>query len=99
MERAVVLNRSGIIQASDLPADIVPDQGLRSFVVSIGLSLRDIEKKAIEETLRFAKGDKRVAAALLGIHPRTIYRFLEAIEEKNAPEKGVENEVIESGSI
>ncbi len=34
----------------------------------------------IKETLRHTKGDKKLAARLLGIAPRTIYRKLEIME-------------------
>jgi two-component system response regulator HydG len=34
----------------------------------------------IRETLRYTKGDKKLAAQLLGIATRTIYRKLEAID-------------------
>lgn len=77
MERAVVLNRSGVIQVSDLPAEIGENQGLRSVVVPVGTPLREVERLVMEETLRVAKGDKRLAANLLGVHPRTIHRYLE----------------------
>ena len=35
-------------------------------------------RRMIHETLRQTRGDKRLAAKLLGIAPRTIYRRLEA---------------------
>ena len=43
-----------------------------------GTPLEEIERRAIHETLKHAKGDKRLAAQLLGIATRTIYRKLEA---------------------
>ena len=39
----------------------------------------------IRETLRHAKGDKSVAAQLLGISTRTIYRKLDGIEDADPP--------------
>jgi two-component system response regulator HydG len=44
----------------------------------IGTPLEEVERQAIHETLRHTKGDKRLAAQLLGIATRTIYRKLEA---------------------
>lgn len=84
MERAVVLNRTGVIDLKDLPAEIGGNQGLRSVVVPVGTPLREVERLVMEETLRVAKGDKRLAANLLGVHPRTIYRHLETQEANEA---------------
>jgi two-component system response regulator HydG len=44
---------------------------------SVGTTLDEIERTAIRETLTFTKGDKRLAAQLLGIATRTIYRKLD----------------------
>ena len=44
----------------------------------IGTPLAEIEMRVIHETLRHTRGDKRLAAKLLGIATRTIYRRLEA---------------------
>jgi DNA-binding NtrC family response regulator len=38
--------------------------------------MRDVQKRIIEETLRYTGGDKSAAAGLLGIAPRTITRRL-----------------------
>jgi two-component system response regulator HydG len=43
----------------------------------IGTPLDEIEMRVIRETLRHTRGDKRLAAKLLGIATRTIYRRLE----------------------
>jgi len=79
MERVVVLSRTGLVGVQDLPSEIGLNQGNRSIVVPVGTPLRDVEKILMEETLRVTKGDKRLAANLLGVHPRTIYRFLESV--------------------
>jgi two-component system response regulator HydG len=39
--------------------------------------MEEIERRVIHETLRHTKGDKTLAARLLGIAARTIYRKLE----------------------
>jgi two-component system response regulator HydG len=39
--------------------------------------MEEIERMVIHETLRHTKGDKTLAARLLGIAARTIYRKLE----------------------
>ncbi len=81
IERAVVLTREKAIIPGDLPIHITQGerfQGQVSF--SIGTPLLDIEFRMIKETLGYTKGDKKLAARLLGIAPRTIYRKLEAME-------------------
>ncbi len=79
VERAVVLTRSQVIQPEDLPPDLrrSSDQAGRVLSFAIGTPLEEIERKVILETLRHTKGDKRLAAQLLGIATRTIYRKIE----------------------
>jgi two-component system response regulator HydG len=47
---------------------------------SVGTPLDEVERRLIRETLQYARGDKSVAAQLLGISTRTIYRKLGEIE-------------------
>ncbi len=75
IERAVVLTRSSVISPADLPEALAgADQAARHLVISIGTPLEEVEDRLIEETLRYTKGDKTLAAKLLGIATRTIYR-------------------------
>jgi two-component system response regulator HydG len=84
IERAVVLTRGQAIGEDDLPREVreqapgLGDAGGRVLAFPIGTPLEVIEREAIHETLRHTKGDKRLAAQLLGIATRTIYRKLEA---------------------
>ncbi|MEE2828447.1 MAG: sigma-54 dependent transcriptional regulator [Myxococcota bacterium] len=79
LERAVVLCRSDHIGLDDLPTHIQPEGrgGPRKLVFPLGTPLREIEQTAIRETLQHTGGDKKLAARLLGIATRTIYRRLE----------------------
>ena len=79
IERAVVLSKADRIGVSDLPAQLQPEGkgGSRKLVFAIGTPLREMEETAIRETLKHAGGDKKLAARLLGIAARTIYRRLE----------------------
>jgi two-component system, NtrC family, response regulator HydG len=77
MERLVVLSRTGVIRHEDLPMEISGTRRERTIAVPVGTSLRHVERMLMEETLKTTQGDKRLAAKLLGVHPRTIYRFLE----------------------
>jgi len=86
IERAVVLTRSDLITPADLPETLVrTDQAARHLVVSIGTPLEEVENRLIEETLRYTKGDKTLAAKLLGIATRTIYRRMKGEAESSAP--------------
>jgi two-component system response regulator HydG len=79
IERAVVLTRDKIISPADLPEKISQDKRYQGYLnISIGTPLDEIELRVIRETLRHTKGDKKLAAQLLGIATRTIYRKLGA---------------------
>jgi two-component system response regulator HydG len=75
IERAVVLCRSDTIGVDELPPAIrTGSGGTRAITVPIGTPLEEIERRVIRETLAVTGGDKRLAAQLLGIATRTIYR-------------------------
>ena len=85
IERAVVLTRSDLITPVDLPETLVrSDQAARHLVISIGTPLEEVEDRLIDETLRYTKGDKTLAAKLLGIATRTIYRRMKGEAEPSA---------------
>jgi two-component system response regulator HydG len=85
IERAVVLTRSDLITPVDLPETLVrSDQAARHLVISIGTPLEEVEDRLIDETLRYTKGDKTLAAKLLGIATRTIYRRMKGETEPPA---------------
>ncbi|MGB0590863.1 MAG: sigma-54-dependent transcriptional regulator [Myxococcota bacterium] len=75
IERAVVLCRGDAVDVDELPPHIRQGETeARVLNVPIGTPLADIEEMVIRETLAVTKGDKRLAAQLLGIATRTIYR-------------------------
>ena len=78
IERAVVLAQGPLVDVRDLPEAIGQAEPVSSRVVPIpiGMPLEEVEQRLIEETLRQTKGDKELAAKLLGIASRTIYRKL-----------------------
>jgi two-component system, NtrC family, response regulator HydG len=91
LERMVVLNRTGVIQVEDLPPEIVADQRQKTMVIPVGLPLKEVERMIMDETLRSTRGDKKLAAKLLGVHPRTIYRYLETLGTLPETERLSEN--------
>ena len=87
IERAVVVTRSSLISPADCPDTLTGSEAVaRHLVISIGTPLEEVEDRLIEETLRYAKGDKPLAAKLLGIATRTIYRRL---KEEPPPESAI----------
>jgi two-component system response regulator HydG len=81
VERAVVLTKNQSIGEEDLPRDLFAALEVgdgRTISVAVGTPLEEVERRLIHETLKRTKGDKRLAAQLLGIATRTIYRRLES---------------------
>jgi two-component system response regulator HydG len=92
IERAVVLSRGAEIDVDDLPEAVRSGGGARApgmatalegrtLAVPLGTTMEEIELRVIRETLRQTKGDKNLAAQLLGIAARTIYRKLDREKE------------------
>src|SRR5205807_6964148 len=88
IERAVVLSHGTELDVDALPQAVqdaarrgprpaVPAalEG-RTLTIPLGTPMDEIELRVIRETLRHTKGDKNLAAQLLGIAARTIYRKL-----------------------
>ena len=77
IERAVILSSGHEIRLEDLP-DVVrePSTLPRPGALPIGQSLEEIERIAILQTLERTRGNKRAAAAMLGIHRPTLYNKL-----------------------
>jgi two-component system response regulator HydG len=84
VERAVVLTRGEVVDVADLPEPVRRGQSAapagNALVIPLGTPMEEIERRVIRETLRQTKGDKTLAAQLLGIAARTIYRKLERDE-------------------
>lgn len=75
MERLVVLNRSNTLDLSQLPHEITASQTTKTMTIPIGVPLKEVERKLMAETLKTTKGDKRLAAKLLGVHPGLFTAF------------------------
>ncbi|MFT4621548.1 MAG: DNA-binding NtrC family response regulator [Myxococcota bacterium] len=75
VERGVVLCRGDRLDVDDLPPAIRGGSaGRRRIMFEVGTPLKNVERQMIEETLRYCNGDKSLAASLMGITARTIYR-------------------------
>jgi len=84
----VILAHGELVDVGDLP------EGLRrawpgggpavaapaALTIPPGTPMDEVERLVIRETLRQTRGDKTLAAQILGIAPRTIYRKLDRDE-------------------
>ncbi len=87
VERACSLNSGPVIQIADLPAELQAGHELMDAAFAEELApkasgqnvivpLAELERETIHRTLRQLKGDKLLAAKLLGIGKTTLYRKL-----------------------
>jgi DNA-binding NtrC family response regulator len=88
LERMMTLNSGPLVHFADLPSTVVNHAQARNSCDSaavavvgngparkdVGMSLQTMERQAIEDVLRQTKGDRTVAAGLLGIGRTTLYR-------------------------
>jgi two-component system response regulator HydG len=88
VERAVVFTNTKIVPLSVLP-QILPalQEAPRILQFRIGTPWRELERQAIEIALAHTRGNKPLAARLLGIAPRTIYRHLHLKERDQGPKQ------------
>ena len=82
IERAVVLSKTDTLTKEDLPTAISSaERRDEQMTFPLGTPLHEIERRVIHRTLTHTAGDKQLAAQLLGISARTIYRKLGAERE------------------
>ena len=72
IEHAFVLSRENIIRVACLPDHVLPSTALKP--ISPGLTLRDIERRAIRQALERNQGKKVATAKELGINKNTLRR-------------------------
>ena len=81
VENMVVTTFNPVLELEDIPGHIHevetrPGDGL----ATVGTSLREMEKELIRQTLDAVNGNRKEAAALLGIGERTLYRKITEYE-------------------
>jgi transcriptional regulator with GAF, ATPase, and Fis domain len=74
VERAVALTTSPVVRPEDLPPTCV-ETALAPGAPGSPLSLRGAVTRHVRRVLREARWNKKLAAQLLGIHRRTLYRL------------------------
>jgi two-component system response regulator HydG len=93
IERAVVFTNATIVPLSVLP-QIVPSflDKPQSLTFKIGTPWCEVERQAIEIVLAHTRGNKPMAAKLLGIASRTVYRhILNNSREQSSPQVSTES--------
>jgi transcriptional regulator of acetoin/glycerol metabolism len=78
IEHAFVLCQDELIHLRHLPSHLVPQD--RSMLVPTGLTLREIEKRAIHEALQRHEWKKLATARELGIDKNTLRRKIKRLE-------------------
>jgi transcriptional regulator with PAS, ATPase and Fis domain len=73
IEQAFVLCRGSVIEPGHLPPELRPETDATQNLLGV-MSLRSMEKRLIEESLRKFNGNRQRAAEELGINPSTLYR-------------------------
>ncbi len=81
LERAVILDREGRIDAGDLFLDPW-DAGSRDAELAPGMTIAEAERRLIQRTLEAAGGNRTRASAMLGISVRTLRNKLRAFREQ-----------------
>jgi len=83
VERAVALTSGNMVHLEDLPDEIRrhhPEDD--KIVLPVGVTMEELERLAILQTLKKTHGDKELAARLLGIGLATLYRRLKEMEAR-----------------
>jgi DNA-binding NtrC family response regulator len=87
IDRMIALNSGPVLHFSDLPSGVINgseirEPGLHAMAAAVGgpagavLPLQEVERRAIEQALAYTRGDRSMAAHLLGIGRTTLYRKL-----------------------
>ena len=80
MERSVTLGAGPLIEIEDLPSNVINGSGGLFERLREICSLRELERRAILQTLETVRGNKLEAARRLGIGKTTLYRKLKEYE-------------------
>jgi two-component system, NtrC family, response regulator AtoC len=75
VERAVALTANDVLQSDDLPPKLGRDDLPEGPTSDSSLSLRGVVTRHVRSVLKQARWNKKLAAQLLGIHRRTLYRL------------------------
>jgi len=82
IERAIVLVTGDLITETELPRLEANKPPAEAIPFRVGQRLAELEREAIQRTLRAVAGDKDAAAKILGIGVATLYRRLKEMDEE-----------------
>jgi two-component system, NtrC family, response regulator HydG len=85
IEHAVVVSRGARITLEDLPDALQPQRRVPLPATQPMLPLAELERQAILRTLEHTRGNKRAAAAILGVYRPTLYSKLRKYRIFEAP--------------
>jgi two-component system response regulator HydG len=92
IERAVVFTNTKLVQLSVLPQVMPAFAASRhTLTFKIGMPWQELERQAIAIALAYTRGNKPMAARLLGVATRTIYRHLNRDREEREQEEELVN--------
>ena len=99
IERAVLLNRSSILEVADLPAKLRSPEPVRAVAETEPATptLESIEKAYIHYVMSQTDGKKADAARILGIDISTLYRKLQRYGMKDVPFSSSDKQAIRKG--
>lgn len=84
IESAVVLAKGNMIDTDDLPSSILDEGKKEELVITLPVTMEEVERKVIYSTIDYFEGNKSKAADELKIGRKTLYRKLEEFEKDNA---------------
>ena len=92
VDTMVVLDSDEVLDVDDLPPELAdteaatPDEAVVGDMSLVGRPLAEIEKWAIQETLKLTRDNREEAAKVLGIGARTLYRRLDQYRAEDEAE-------------
>jgi transcriptional regulator with PAS, ATPase and Fis domain len=93
VERLVIMHRGSVVEEADLPDFLhAHDQSARTFTVRPGMSLAEVEKLHIRQTLTHVTSNREEAAQALGISRRALQYKLRQYGLLQAPAEGQRNQ-------
>jgi two-component system response regulator HydG len=96
IERAVALTRTSRLTVDDLPEQVRVRDAVQAATLESGMEelvpLEEVERRYIRRVMEAAGGNKTLAAQILGVDRRTLYRKDWA--EKPAEPKGLEEKKV-----
>ncbi len=76
IERAIIMADRDVLMPDDLPKNLMDgSSGLIRRAVEVRRSLEDMKTEYIREILKETGGNRAIAAEVLKVHPKTLYRF------------------------